>query len=97
MNINNLQKEETKWSKEDLEKLVELINMFGLFQWEKISANMEKDVLDCQEFYTFLMGCANRLFMDRKDDSESEDEIPMMLSNDILQNKPIKDKKKEKT
>jgi len=71
--------------------------MFGVCQWEKIAANMEKDPLECQDFYTFLMNCASRLLKEKRDESESEEELPMMrTSNDILQNKPIKDKKKKR-
>jgi len=55
---------------------------------------MEKDILECQEFYGFLLNCTNRLR--GRDDSESEEEAPTTLSNDIFMNKPIKDKKKKR-
>jgi len=76
-----------------------LVSVYGNYQWDKIGAHMKKDQMECQDFYGFLMNCANRLLKDKRDYdySESEDEeSPMTRSIEILENKPVRDRKKKR-
>jgi len=52
------------WGRRDIEQLLNLVSRFGVHQWKMISMNMTcslKSELDCQEFYSFLMNCANKM------------------------------------
>jgi len=100
--IPKTERKETLWSKYDFERLIDLVNVFGICQWEKIGANMDKDSMECQDFYAFLMNCANRLLKEKHiedsgDSFDDEDSSPLMTSNDIMLNKPsMKDKKRKR-
>jgi len=59
---------------------------------KKIASSIpNKSENECQEFYEFLMKCANRIIQDNESDNKSD---PNQRSQEILKNKPLKDKKK---
>jgi len=72
--------------------------MMGFCQWDKIASTMNKEQVECQDIYAFLMNCANLLLQEKRDEksSDSDDESPMARANDIMQNKPMKDKKRKR-
>jgi len=76
--------------------MIGLVQVYGL-QWDRIAPQLNKDSMECQDFYTFLMNCVSRLYKDRKEEfSDSDDDTPMARTNEIVHNKPKKDRKKKR-